>query len=143
MLVSTGDVSDVPEPEEHSPTTSHNERLEMNDIIHDIKSLLETHEDASDQLMNYLEKVEQRIEEKNQEVLENVDRLQIKRLIERHPYFKNPSQYHIRLITIMKYLRKKGIDVRIPDIDLLVDEIIQTIDGVKKTGYGQYIRKRH
>ncbi len=43
----------------------------------------------------------------------------------------------------MKYLKKKGIDINMPDMDLLVDEIIQTIDGVKKRGYGQYSRVKH
>jgi len=42
----------------------------------------------------------------------------------------------------MKYLRKKGIDVRIKDIDLVVDEIIMTIEGVKKHGQDRYALKK-
>ena len=62
-------------------------------------------------------------------------------LIEKHPYFKNPCDYPIRLITLLKYLRKKGINVNYADIDIYIDKLIQRIEGVKKVGRGLYLKK--
>ncbi|WP_430886208.1 hypothetical protein [Fusibacter sp. JL216-2] len=143
MILATGDVSDVPEPDDHTIRPIASERLESKDIINDIKTLLEQHDNPTDMLQQYIGEVEERIEEEERSQLETVDRDNIKTLIERHPFFKNPNSYHIRLITIMKYLKKKGVDIAVPDMDLLVDEVIQTIDGVKKKGYGQYSRIKH
>ena len=143
MILAASDVSDVPEPDDQSIRPTASERLESKDIIHDIKTLLEQHDNPADILQQYLEEVEERIEEEERSQLETVDRESLKTLIEKHPFFKNPNNYHIRLITIMKYLKKKGIDISVPDMDLLVDEVIQTIDGVKKKGYGQYSRLKH
>lgn len=143
MILATGDVSDVPEPDDQTIRPIASERLESKDIINDIKTLLEQHDNPTDLLQQYLDEVEERIEEEERSQLETVDRDSIKVLIEKHPFFKNPNNYHIRLITIMKYLKKKGIDINVPDMDLLVDEVIQTIDGVKKRGYGQYSRVKH
>ena len=36
----------------------------------------------------------------------------------KHPYFKNPCDYPIRLITILKYLKHKGFNMNYTDIDL-------------------------
>ena len=60
----------------------------------------------------------------------------------KHPYFKNPCDYPIRLITILKYLKHKGFNMNYTDIDLYVDRIIQKIDGVKKVGRGLYLYKK-
>ncbi len=143
MILAASDVSDVPEPDDQTIRPIASERLESKDIINDIKTLLEQHDDPTVILQQYIGEVEERIEEEERTQLETVDRDSIKKLIEKHPFFKNPNNYHIRLITIMKYLKKKGIDINMPDMDLLVDEIIQTIDGVKKRGYGQYSRVKH
>ncbi len=143
MILATSDVSDVPEPDDQSIRPIASERLERNDIINDIKTLLEQHDNPADHLQKYLDEVEELIEEEGRSQLETVDRNELKILIEKHPFFKNPNNYHIRLITVMKYLKKKGIDINIPDMDLLVDEIIQTIAGVKKRGYGQYSRVKY
>lgn len=61
--------------------------------------------------------------------------------IEKHPYFKNPCDYPIRLITIMKYLKEKNFNMNYKDIDIYVDKIIQKIDGVRKVGRGLYLKK--
>lgn len=143
MILAASDVSDVPEPDDQSLRPTASERLESKDIINDIKTLLEQHDNPADILQQYIDEVEERIEEEERSQLETVDREGVKTLIEKHPFFKNPNNYHIRLITIMKYLKKKGIDINVPDMDLLVDEVIQTIDGVKKKGYGQYSRVKH
>ena len=68
----------------------------------------------------------------------NMDREKIRKLILAHPFFKNPNNYHIRLITIMKFLKRKGLDVRVKDIDLYVEEIILSIPNVKKIGDEKY-----
>lgn len=61
--------------------------------------------------------------------------------IGRHPYFKNPCDYPIRLITILKYLKHKGFNMNYADIDIYVDRLIQKMDNVKKVGKGLYMVK--
>jgi hypothetical protein len=63
--------------------------------------------------------------------------------IEKHPYFKNPCDYPIRLLTILKYLKRRGFNMNYADIDLYVDKIIQKMDGVRKVGRGLYKRQRN
>jgi hypothetical protein len=117
-------------------------KLEMNDVLNEIKYLLEKHDNPTEELQRYLDEVSLKINDENRQALANIDQDTVKILIEKHPYFKNPSSYHIRLITIMKYLKKKGVDITIPDFDLLVDTIILSIDGVEKIGYGKYRRQK-
>ena len=114
------------------------ETIGVDDLIKDIKKMIASDEDHKEKLTSYLSVIESKIESQNQHDLKSVDRNQIQQLIEKHPFFKNPNNYHIRLITIMKYLKKKGIDISIHDIDLLVDEIIQKIEGVVKIADGKY-----
>lgn len=116
------------------------QRIGVDDLIKDIKEMIEDDGDHKEKLASYIEGIEKRIESKNLMDLSSVDQDYIQKLIEKHPYFKNPNSYHIRLITIMKYLKKKGVDVSIPDIDLMVDEIIRKIEGVKKVADGKYRR---
>ena len=113
------------------------DELNVEDIIKDIKNIIKNHDDPSDKICKFINTVEEKIEKQ-----EIINREYIRSLILKHPFFKNPNNYHIRLITIMKYLRKKGIDVRIKDIDLVVDEIIMTIEGVKKHGQDRYALKK-
>lgn len=121
------------------PSSQKSHSPNIRTFINDLKNLVSNGEGASDSLIEYIDDFEKEFQKSS---LDGVDRDKIKTLIEKHPYFKNPSTYHIRQITIMKYLRKKGIDVSVKDIDLLVDSIIMTIDGVEKIGYGKYRRKR-
>ncbi|MGB3368763.1 MAG: hypothetical protein WBA54_14805 [Acidaminobacteraceae bacterium] len=114
--------------------------LNMNGVISDLKKLIDSHDDPSHQLTEYLNKVEKKIDIVSKNELLNVDKGQVKMLIEKHPFFKNPNTYAIRLITIMKYIKKKGTNINVPDMDLLVDEIIMSINGVTKVGYGKYSR---
>jgi len=142
------ELTDIPDVDEDEPesvdtrTENPNNALQMNDIIKDIKFLIEKHEDPKDTLNQYLDQVEERIETHFANQLNLVDQQHIKQLIEKHPYFKNPCNYHIRSITIMKYLKKKGIDISIPDIDLLIEDIMLSIQGVTKIGDGRYKRKK-
>lgn len=130
--------SDLP-AQEYPPS----KKLEMNDVLKDIKELLEKHDNPALELQKYLDEVETQIDFEAKRELDSVDKESVKSVIEKHPYFKNPSSYHIRLITIMKFLKKKGIDITIRDFDLLVDEIIMSMDGVEKIGYGKYRRKKY
>ena len=66
------------------------------------------------------------------------DEERIVRAIEKHPYFKNPCDYPIRLITILKYLKRRGFNMNYTDIDLYVDKLLQKMEGVKKVGRGLY-----
>lgn len=129
--------SDVPEQSCLSKSN-----ISIEEVVSDLKSLLKKQVNASPELHRYLNLVEKQMSEDEKNRLSRVDQEAIKLLVEKHPYFKNPSTYHIRLITIMKYLKKKGVDISIKDIDLLVDEIILSIDGVERISYGKYKRKR-
>ncbi len=70
------------------------------------------------------------------------DEEKIIKQIAKHPYFKNPGDYPIRLLTILKYLKKKGFNMHYKDIDIYIDKLIQKVDGVKKVGRGLYIKSR-
>lgn len=135
--------SDLPENPDDAPSANNSELLTIgvDELIKDIKEMIADDADHKEKLASYLMNIEKKIETKNRLDLNSVDRDELKKLIEKHPYFKNPNSYHIRMITIMKYLKKKHVDVTIPDLDLLVDEIIQSIDGVKKVADGKYKRK--
>ncbi|MGI6205771.1 MAG: hypothetical protein ACOYJI_03950 [Anaerovoracaceae bacterium] len=67
------------------------------------------------------------------------DKNEIETVIRNHPYFKNPCDYPIRLLTILKYLRRKGVNINYADIDLYVDSILSNMSGVKKVGRGLYM----
>lgn len=85
--------------------------------------------------------------ESNIEIYSNINHIildedKIIAQIEKHPYFKNPGDYPIRLLTILKYLKKKGFNMHYKDIDIYIDKLIQKVDGVKKVGRGLYIKSR-
>lgn len=61
--------------------------------------------------------------------------------IQRHPYFKNPCDYPIRLITILKYLKQKGFNTNYADIDLYIDRLLQGMPSVRKVGRGLYMKR--
>ena len=113
------------------------DEVKVQDIIKDIKNIIKNNINPSDEINNFINGVEEKIEK-----IEVIDRIIIKKLIVKHPFFKNPNNYHIRLITIMKYLKKKGVDISTKDIDIVVDEIIMTIHGIKKHGEDRYALKK-
>lgn len=85
--------------------------------------------------------------ESNIEIFSNgntlfIDEDKIVKQIAKHPYFKNPGDYPIRLLTILKYLKKKGYNMHYKDIDIYIDKLIQKVEGVKKVGRGLYIKSR-
>lgn len=72
---------------------------------------------------------------------EILDKDQIIETILKHPYFKNPSDYPIRLITILKYLKSRGFNMHYVDVDEYIDHLLQGMDNVKKVGRGLYMCK--
>ena len=141
MDKNTSDTDDVPE-QKNIENEQITKEVDAEFIISEIKNLLGEHKDPSDKLQEYINHVEKKIDIVRKNELNNINKDEIKKLIEKHPYFKNPNSYSIRLITIMKFLKKKSVNVSLPDIDLLVEEIILSIDGVIKDGYGKYLRKK-
>lgn len=113
--------------------------IEFDKMLKNIKELIR-HDDKR-KLEAYIEEMENYLSDEAIHYYERESE-RIKQLIGKHPYFKNPCTYPIRLLTIMKYLKKKGIDTNIKDIDLLVDRAIESMDGVKKIGPGMYLVKK-
>lgn len=137
--------SDITENSDEGDSAINNNEVNtigVDELIKEIKEMIKSDDDHKEKLTSYLSDIEKQIESKSLIDLKNVNKDYIKKLIEKHPFFKSPNTYHIRLITIMKYLKKKNVDISINDIDLMVDEIIQTIDGVKKIADGKYSRCR-
>ncbi len=131
--------SDVPSATDEEPDL---EMIRIDNVINDIKSIMGDTSQSEEHLKHYISKVEHHLNNHQIQELNSIDKGEIKRLIMKHPYFRNQCNYIIRLTTIMKYLKKKGLDVHLRNIDLLVDEIIMSIDGIEKRGYDKYLMKR-
>lgn len=110
-------------------------------FLKEFKKFLKQHNKPTGQVDYLIHKIEGTMGRENVIRIFDIDEKSIKNKIEKHPYFKNPCDYPIRLVTIMKYLKKKGVDTTYKDIDLIVDKLIQEIEGVKKIGDGMYIKK--
>lgn len=118
-----------------------NKDININEVIGDIKEFLHQYSNPKEVLEEYLDKIEEQVDENRLLKIHEVHRESVKKMIESHPYFKNPNDYGIRLIKIMKYLNKKGINTSIPNMDLLVDSIVKSIDGVEEIEFGKYRKK--
>ncbi|MCT4621172.1 MAG: hypothetical protein N4A62_17510 [Marinisporobacter sp.] len=110
-------------------------------FLKDLKKLLKDHNKPVSKVEYLISELEGNNDFENVIRIFDIDKNSIKKKIERHPYFKNPCDYPIRLVTIMKYLKKKGVNIKYQDMDLIVDQLIQEIDGVKKVGDGMYFKK--
>ncbi len=136
--------SDLPDPYEGDKDTSKSnlnlKKDHLSSIVNDLKFFIDNYNNPKNHLKKYIKKIEMNMDEETSVCDETIHKDKIKKLIEKHPYFKNPCNYHIRLLTIMKYLKKKGIDINNDDVDLVVDKIIQEIDGVERIGEGRYVR---
>lgn len=108
-------------------------------MLKNIKELIQ--DDDRSKLEAYIEEMESILSDETVHYYEKESE-RIRQLIKKHPYFKNPCNYPIRLLTIMKYLKKKGIDTNIKDIDVLVDRAVEDMSGVKKVGPGMYLVKK-
>lgn len=112
--------------------------VNLNNVIDDIKEVLIKHDNPKKILREYLNNIESKIDTERMLKIHEINRENIKEMILSHPYFRNPNDYGIRLVSIMKYLKKKGVDVSIPDIDIFVDEIVKSIDSVESVEFGKY-----
>ncbi|HKL41229.1 MAG TPA: hypothetical protein VJ962_01400 [Clostridia bacterium] len=112
--------------------------VNLNNVIDDIKEVLIKHDNPKKILKEYLNNIESKIDTERMLKIHEINRENIKEMILSHPYFRNPNDYGIRLVSIMKYLKKKGVDVSIPDIDIFVDEIVKSIDSVESVEFGKY-----
>ena len=122
------------------PIDTENIREELN-FYKLLRDIFKEYDKNTEDLDFIIKNMEDQIIEFNvsEPVLPNEDK--IIAVIEKHPYFKNPCDYPIRLLTLLKYLRKKGLNVNYADIDIYMDKIIQRMDGVKKVGRGLYQKK--
>jgi len=120
------------------PDVKYEKNVNINNVIEDIKKVLGKHENPKEILEEYLMDIESKIDTERMLKIHELNKENIKKLIEGHPYFKNPNDYGIRLVTIMKYLKKKGVDVSLPDIDILIDEIVKSCDNVTSSEFGKY-----
>ncbi|OPL07796.1 MAG: hypothetical protein AVO33_00135 [delta proteobacterium ML8_F1] len=128
---------DSPPKEKRKKESNHFDHLSMEEVISHIKEIIEEQIEPSESLNLLIAQAEKKIN-----CPQEIDLEKIKDLILKHPFFKNPNHYHIRLITIMKYLKKKGVDITIPDLDLMVDELIASLPGVKKVSSDRYQYKK-
>ena len=116
--------------------------INLNNVIDDIKEVLIKHDNPKKILKEYLSNIESKIDTERMLKIHEINRENIKDMILSHPYFRNPNDYGIRLVSIMKYLKKKGVDVSIPDIDIFVDEIVKSIDSVESVEFGKYKKNK-
>lgn len=112
-------------------------------FLKEFKKFLKQHNKPTNQIDYLISRFEGNMDFEKVIQIFDIDEKSIKKKIEKHPYFKNPCNYPIRLVTIMKYLKKKGVDIGYKDMDLIVEKLIQEIDGVKKVGDGMYLKKMH
>lgn len=110
-------------------------------FLRELRKFLKRYNKNTSQIDYLIKKIEEDMGLEKAIQIYDIDEYKIKKSIEKHPYFKNPCNYPIRLITIMKYLKKKGINMHYTDIDLIVDRLIQEIEDVHKVGEGMYIKK--
>lgn len=110
-------------------------------FLKELKKFLGKYHKPTDQVDYLINNLEGNMDLNNVIRIFDIDEESIKKKIQKHPYFKNPCDYPIRLVTIMKYLKKKGVNINYKDMDLIVDNLIQEIDGVTKVGDGMYLKK--
>lgn len=107
--------------------------LKISDILDDIDRLIAEDSDSNARLRQYLQEIKHingEIEVSKEEDLQYI--------IQKHPYFKNPCKYPIRLISIMKYLKRKGVDISESELDIKIDGIISGMPEVKRIEFGRY-----
>ncbi len=108
--------------------------LDIDSVIATISDMLDEPELSNALIKEYINNV--KIEKERQKLMSDDE---IRELISKHPYFKNPCKYPIRLINIMKFLKKKGLNVSVKDVDIRVDRIISEMDGISKLEFGFYV----
>lgn len=118
-----------------SPNEDKSQNLKF---LTELKKLLERFDKSTKEVDYMISELEDKATHENVISMFDIDEDKILEYIKKHPYFKNPCDYPIRLITIMKYLKKKGISINYRDMDLIVEKLILKIHGVQKVGDGMY-----
>lgn len=123
------------------PLSTENLREELN-FYKELRAFFKEYAKPLDEIDFIIGNIEANISIFNQSGAIAIDADRILSQIEKHPYFKNPCGYPIRLITILKYLKGKGFNMNFKDIDIYVDKLIQKVEGVKKVGRGLYKKSK-
>lgn len=103
------------------------------ELVDGISRLLSEEIGSNARIDSYLDELKQRAKRKRPSFSDG----ELKELILKHPYFKNPCQHPIRIISIMKYLKRKGYAGQ-NGFESRIDSIISSIDGVKRIEFGRY-----
>ncbi len=119
------------------PLSTENLREELN-FYKDLRTFFKEYDKSIEDIDFIISNIEANIAIFNQSGSIVIDEDKMINQIEKHPYFKNPCDYPIRLITLLKYLKNKGFNMNFKDIDIYVDKVIQKVEGVKKVGRGLY-----
>lgn len=119
------------------PLNSEKLREELS-FYNELAAIFKEYDKDTQQLDFIIGQLHSQIEEYDEGLTVLPGKKEIESIIKSHPYFKNPCDYPIRLLTILKYLRRKGVNVNYADIDLYVDALLSHMDGVKKVGRGLY-----
>jgi hypothetical protein len=119
------------------PLSTENLREELN-FYKELRAFFKEYNKPIDDIDFIIGNIEANIAIFNQSGAIVIDADKMLTQIEKHPYFKNPCGYPIRLLTILKYLKDKGFNMNFKDIDIYVDKLVQKVDGVKKVGRGLY-----
>lgn len=123
------------------PLLTENLREELN-FYKELRVFFKEYDKSIEDIDFIIGNIEANISIFNQGVSIVIDADKMLTQIEKHPYFKNPCDYPIRLITILKYLKGKGFNMNFKDIDVYVDKLIQKVEGVKKVGRGLYKKSK-
>ena len=119
------------------PLSTENLREELN-FYKELRAFFKEYNKPIDDIDFIIGNIEANIAIFNQSGVIVIDADKMLTQFEKHPYFKNPCGYPIRLLTILKYLKDKGFNMNFKDIDIYVDKLVQKVDGVKKVGRGLY-----
>lgn len=124
----------------HVPLSDENLREELN-FYKGLKEIFKEYNKPLEEIEFIISNIESNIDIFSNANPIILDEEKIIKQIQKHPYFKSPGDYPIRLLTILKYLKRKGFNMHYKDIDIYIDKIIQKIDGVKKVERGLYLKK--
>lgn len=103
------------------------------ELVDSISKLLSEEIGSNARINSYLNDLKLRAGRKQQ----GFSDAELRELIMKHPYFKNPCQHPIRIISIMKYLKRKGYSGH-SGFESRIDSIVSSIDGVERLEFGRY-----
>ena len=122
----------------HIPLDNDNLREELS-FYSELSDIFREYGKDTDELDFITGHIQSQIDRFSSERASLPNKKEIEEVILNHPYFRNPCDYPLRLLTILKYLKRKGLNVSYTDIDLYVDSIMSGMDEVRKVGRGLYM----